>query len=243
MAEAPVLEGLLDALTDSSVPVRFSLVGAVGHAVGDGHSLDEAQRRGLLLRLQELLEHDADPGVRSRAATVLGDCGLPSVLPALWQRALAPEDSRVQEKAWSAVVELIARTGSLDLLKEWQGRMLESKQGSRRLQLLGEVYARWQKKEGMRSLVIPALELLVQAQLEEGKWSSAFPLVRELLAKPGSEPEIEQRLRWLLSAGEQALQEGNQAEALRVAQEAQPFLSGRAALATEFARLEKRARP
>jgi HEAT repeat protein len=243
VAEVPVLDGLLEGLADTAVPVRFSLVGAIGHAVGDGRALGEAQRRGLLLRLQELLEHDADPGVRSRAATVLGDCGPSSVLPVLWQGVTATEDSRVQEKAWAALVEVLARAGSLDLLREWQSRLQEAKQGQRRLQLLGEVYARWQRQEAMRPALAAVMELLVEAQLEQGKWSAAFPLVRELLARPATEPETDQRLRWLLRVGEQALQEGNGPEALRVVQEAQAFLTGRPAWASEFARLEKRARP
>jgi HEAT repeat protein len=243
VAEVAVLDRLLTALADSSVPVRFSLVGAVGHAVGDGRSLGEAQLRALLVRLQELLEHDPDPGVRSRAAAVLGECGSPSVLPGLWQRVLAVEDSRVQEKAWAAAVEIIARAGSLDLLKEWHGRLQESKQGPRCLQLLSDIYLRWQKGEAMRPAVVPVMELLVQAQLQHGKWSAAFPLVRELLAKPGTETETDQRLRWLLRVGQQSLQEGNLPETLQVVQEAQTYLPGRAVLAAEFARLEKQARP
>jgi HEAT repeat protein len=243
VAEAAVLDRLLDALTDASVPVRFSVVGAIGHAVGDGHELAEAQRCGLLLRLQEVLEHDADPGVRSRAATVLGECGSPSVLPVLWRGVTATEDSRVQEKAWAACIEILAHSNRLDLLKEWQGRLHDAKQGPRRLQLLGEVYGRWQKNEAMRPALVPVMELLVQAQLEQGKWSAAFPLVRELLAKPATEPEADQRLRWLLRVGEQALQEGNVPETLRAVQEAQTFLPGRPAWALEFARLETRATP
>jgi len=39
--------------------------------------------------------------------------------------------------------------------------------------------------------------------------------LRDLLSRPGSETETTQRLRWLLAVGEQALQEGGRAEALR----------------------------
>ena len=57
-----------------------------------------------------------------------------------------------------------------------------------------------------------------------GKWAAAFPQVRDLLSRPGSETEMDQRLHWLLTVGEQALQEGSRAEALRAVQEAQPYL-------------------
>ena len=109
------------------------------------------------------------------------------------------------------------------------------------MQLLGEVTARWQKRDDTRSVAIPALELLVQVQLEEGKWSAAFPFVHDLLARPSSDTETEQRLRWLLRVGEQALKEGNRTEALHAVQEAQAFLSRDSKLAGEFDRLGKRA--
>jgi len=241
VADAGILAGLLQALDDPAVNVRFSLVGALGHAAGDGKALTRAQRDQLLGRLEALLRRDTDAGVRSRAATVLGECGQASVLPTLWQRVLSGEDARVQEKAWAAIVEIVARSADLDLLKGWNLTLLEAKQGPRRLQLLGEVTARWQKRDDTRSVAIPALELLVQVQLEEGKWSAAFPFVHDLLARPSSDTETEQRLRWLLRVGEQALKEGNRAEALHAVQEAQAFLSRDSKLAGEFDRLGKRA--
>jgi hypothetical protein len=66
-------------------------------------------------------------------------------------------------------------------------------------------------------------------------------VVRELLARQGTEAETAQRLRWLLSVGEQAMQEGNKAEALRVVQEAQPFLPRSGMLADGFEKLAKQA--
>jgi hypothetical protein len=236
-----VLDGLLAVLDDPAVAVRFSLVGALGRAAGDGRSLKETQRANVLARLETLLLRDADPGVRSRAATVLGECGSPSVLPLLWRRVLAAEDRRVQDKAWAAVVEIIARSGSLELLREWDRTLTEAKQGPRRLHLLGETWQRWRKREDAGAAVGAALEMLVPAQLEQGKWAAAFPLVRELLARPGSDADIERRLRWLLTVGEQALKEGNRAEALRVVQHAQALLARHKNLAEAFSQLEKQA--
>jgi HEAT repeat protein len=241
VADATVLNSLLKAVDDPNVNVRFSLVGALGKAVCDCEPLPEDQRKRLLSKLEALLLRDADPGVRSRAATVLGECGSPAMLPLLWKCVLSGEEARVQDKAWAAFVEIVARAASLSVLKEWDGALTEAKQGPRRLQLDSEVVARWQKRADTRTLVTPAQELLVQAQLELGKWSGAFPVIRELLARQGTEAETTQRLRWLLSVGEQALQEGNRPEAQRAVQEARAFLPSTGALAESFDKLAKQA--
>ncbi|TMQ32256.1 MAG: HEAT repeat domain-containing protein, partial [Planctomycetota bacterium] len=115
VADVSVLDGLLQALDDPEATVRFSLVGALAHAAGDGHALTDIQRLRLLGRLEGVLLRDADPGVSSRAATVMAECGSASVLPILWQRLLANEDPRVQDKAWTAMIEIIIRSGNLEL--------------------------------------------------------------------------------------------------------------------------------
>jgi HEAT repeat protein len=242
VADAMVLDGLLEALDDSVATVRFCLVGALGHSARDGQGLSEQHRNRLLARLENLLARDADPGVRSRAATVLGECGPPAALPVLWKRVQAAEDGRVQEKAWAAIVEILTRAGDPDLVAEWDRLVAEAKQPARRVQLLSEVAARWQKKEETRAQIGPVQEALVQAHLEQRKWAAAFPVVRELLARSGNDGDTDKRLRWLLAIGEQAVQDENRKEALRVVQEAQAFLTRRKALAGEFERLEKLAR-
>jgi HEAT repeat protein len=241
VADLNVLDGLLEALDDAVATVRFSLVGALGHAAGDGQTLSEAQRTRLLTRLEGALIRDADPGVRSRAATVLGECGPPAALPALWRRVQAAEENRVQEKSWAALIEILARVGSLELLQEWDHRLAEAKQEPRRLQLLEEIAARWSRREDTKTLAGTVLEALVQTQLEQGKWAAAFPVIRELLTRPGADGEMDKRLRWLLQVGEQALKEGNRSEALRAVQEAQPYLARRKSLAGDFEKLEKKA--
>jgi HEAT repeat protein len=241
-AEASILDSLLDALNDASAAVRFSLVGALGHAAGDGGPLTARQTAGLVARLEELLAQDPDPGVRSRAAMVLGERGSRSVLPALWKRVQSAEDARVQEKAWQALLAIVARSGSLDLVHEWDHTLAEAKQGPRRLQLLSEVAARWKNAPPTKAAARTVLEDLVQVQLDQGKWAAALPVVHELLAQAGADADTARRLRWLLAIGTQALREGNRAEALHAVQEARPWLARQEALAAEFDKLEKQAR-
>jgi HEAT repeat protein len=243
VADGAVLNDLLTALDDASPTVRFSLVGALAHVAREGGGLSDEQQKQVLGRLETMLQHDPDAGVRSRTATALSECGSPAQLAALWRCVTAGEDGRVQEKAWQAFLEIAARSGSLPLAQEWDHTMASAKQGPRRLQFLSEMQARWQKRTETKAAAISAQELLVQAQLDLGKWAAAFPQVRDLLSRPGSETEMNQRLRWLLAVGEQALQEGGRAEALRAVQEARPYLPHAGALAEAFDKLEKQASP
>ena len=128
-ADAAVLKDVLAALDDSSPTVRFSLVGALAHAGRDGGGLSEDQQKQATAKLESILQHDADPGVRSRAATALSECGGPAQLTALWRSVTASEDGRVQEKAGLAFVEIVARSNSLPLLQEWDKTMAAAKQG------------------------------------------------------------------------------------------------------------------
>jgi hypothetical protein len=241
VAEPGVLDGVLQGLDDPSVTVRFSLVGALARVAASGGGLPDEPRKRLLTRLEAALLTDADPGVRSRAATVLGECAGPALAPVLWKCVRAGEDARVQEKAWAALVEIVARAGDLALLQEWDRRLTEARLAPRRLQLLTEVVARWQKQTEAKVPVAAAQETLIQAQLDQGKWTAALPHLREALARPGTEDEVNRRLRWLLAAGEQALQEGNRPEALRAVQDAQPFLPKSGDLAGAFDKLARRA--
>jgi HEAT repeat protein len=238
VADISVLEGLLRGLDDTNVPVRFSLVGALGRVAGDGQALSEEQRKRLLARLELLLRRDVDPGVRSRAATVLGECAAPAILETLWRAVQTGPEGRVQEKAWDAFVEIIARSGSLTLVQQWNNTLTEGRQGARRLQLLVAVSTRWVGRMDTRIAGVKVQELLIQAHLEMGKWSAAAPLVRELLAR-AEDAEVAPRLGWLLTIGEQALKDGNRHEALRMVQDAQPHLRRAEKLAPDFERLEK----
>ena len=243
VADGAVLKDLLVALDDASPTVRFSLAGALAHAGRDGGGLTAEQQKQALDRLERMLQHDADPGVRSRAATALSECGSPAQLAALWRCVTAAEDGRVQDKAWQAFLDVLARAASLPLLQEWDKNMASAKQGPRRLEMLGEVLARWQKRSETKAVAVSAEEMLVQAQLDQGQWAAAFPVARDLLSRPGSEAETDRRLHWLLLVGQQALQDGAKADALRAVQEAQPYLPRTGALADAFDKLEKQAAP
>ncbi len=243
VADVTILDSLLRALDDSAVAVRFSLVGALGHVLGDGHGLTDAQRSAVAQRLQQLMLKDTDPGVRSRAATVLGQCSGRPVLAFLWQRVQAAEDRRVQEKAWLSLVQILSRSDDLELLREWDHRLAEAHQNARRVQLLTEVHKSAKQGGAFKGAVDAVAEMLVQVHLAQGKWSLAFPLVRELLNRPGSQGEMERRLQWLLAVGKQALDEGHPQEALQAVQEAQPFLQGQSALAADFDQLKRRVQP
>lgn len=242
IADPKVVDGLVAALNDPAVTVRFGVVGALGRAAAEGQPLSELQRAQLISRLEELLLRDADAGVRSRAATVLGQFGPPAEMSFLWRRVLSREDSRVQEKSWAAMLEILMRSASLDLLRQWDHTLNEMNQGTRRLQMLGEVCERWKKLDATHGLVGAATEALIQAQLELGKWQMAFPLVRDLLAQPGSDADVDRRLHWLLVIGERALNDNNKAEALHAVHEAQPYLARSSGLAVEFEKLEKQAK-
>jgi HEAT repeat protein len=241
VADATVLDRLLDSLDETSAAIRFSMIGALGKAAGDGSSLPDTKRKQLLGRLDALLLRDPDPGVRSRAATVLGECGTSAQLPSLWRCVTSGEDGRVQEKAWAAFVEVLSRSGNVALLQEWDHTLGAAKQGARRLQLLGELANRWQKGPNRKAAAGPAQELLIQGELDQGKWSAAFPRVRELLARAANDSELTQRLGWLLAIGEQALRDGNRAEALHAVQDAQPYLQRAGSFAPAFEKLEKNA--
>jgi hypothetical protein len=163
-------------------------------------------------------------------------------LPTLWRRVVASEDSRVQEKAWAAIIEILCRACNLELLQQWDRLLMEARQGPRRLQLLNEAFTRWQKREELKTAVATVRETLVQALLEQGKWAAATPLIREMLTLPISETDQEKCLRWLLTAGQQALKEGNRPEALQAAQQAQAYLRRKPSLAAEFEKLERSAK-
>jgi len=107
------------------------------------------------------------------------------------------------------------------------------------VQMLSDISTRWQRQPRYKNLVVPVQEMLVQAQLELGKWSAALPLLRDLLTRPASEVELNRRLGWLLTAGEQALHEGNHGEAQRAIESAQPYLPHSGKLTESFEKLRK----
>jgi HEAT repeat protein len=243
VSDPKILDGLMAALEDPSVPVRFGLIGALGHIAADPQGLKESERGQMLIRLEEMALRDTDAGVRSRAATVLGQCGGAAELAFLWRRVISREDSRVQEKSWAAMLDIFVRIGNPDLVTQWANTLAEANQPARRVQLLVEVSDRWKKTEALRTQALTVTDLLARAHLEQGKWAPAFPLIRELLDHAGTDAELERLLRELLMVGERALGDGNHSEATRACREAQPYLARSPSLAPDFEKLERRARP
>jgi HEAT repeat protein len=242
MADASLIDGLLRGLDDPAVTVRFSLVGALGRAA-EGRDLPAEQRKRLLARLGRLLRRDADAGVRSRAATVIGEHAGPPYLETLHGVVLAGAEGRVQEKAWDAFVEIVVRAGDPALLEKWGKTLADDRQPSRQVQLLARVYARWDQRADLKPLATRALEALVQAQVGQKRWAAAAPLVQNLLSRgDGSEEARTRCLEWLQEIAALALKDGNKAEALRVIQDARVYLPRGDRRAAAFDRLEKQAR-
>jgi HEAT repeat protein len=241
-ADASLLDGLLRGLDDPNVTVRFSLLGALAQAsTAQGPGLTPEQRKKLLTRLEQVLRRDADPGVRGRAATVLGECSDSSFLATLWGHVQTESEGRVQEKAWDAFVEIVVRSGSPSLLATWDRKLADANQSTRRVQLLARAFARWDQVSASRPAANKALEGLVQAQIDLGKWSAAAPLAQNLLTRGESPASRERCLKWLVKATEMALREGNRSEALRIIQEARPYIPKDDLLGPTFDKLAKQA--
>lgn len=240
-AEPGLVEGLLRGLDDASVMVRFSLLGALSKAAGAEQALPAELRDRLKSRLEGLLKKDVDAGVRSRAATVLGECGGVEALATLWEQVESGGDERVQQKAWDAVVEVVTRSGSEALVENWDKRLRDAKQGARRVQMWAKVHSSWEKNAGRRESAARALEGLAEAQIEEGKWAQAVPLVQTLLtrATEANEPLRVRCLKMLSELAERALKEGQRAEARRIVQETRAYLGKEDRFAEVFDKLQK----
>jgi HEAT repeat protein len=234
-----ILPDLYQGLYDPVAAVRFSLVGALGK-VAQGGGLREAEVAGVVKRLTEVLLRDSDPGVRSRGATVIGDLGTPGDLQVLWERVNATEDNRVQLKAWTAFLEILSRTQSYALLTQWD-QLLAAKAPTRRVELLSELRTRWLKNEAVKQHLDALTGLLIEAQLQQRKWQPSLQLALELVRKDGGEAELQKRLRWLLVAGQMALEDKKPDAAMEMLKAIEDLLPRSRDLAPEFDLLRTRA--
>ncbi|MFO0844963.1 MAG: HEAT repeat domain-containing protein [Gemmataceae bacterium] len=241
-ADAGLIDDLVRGLDAPAVTVRFGLLGALAKAAGNGQALSREARQRVHGRLEVLLKTDPDAGVRSRAATVLGECGTPDVLPMLWEQVQTNAEERVREKAWDAFVEVLTRAANLPLIEGWDRSLRDAKQDTRRVQLWSKVHARWDQVATTRDQAAVALEGLARAHLDLGKWSAAAPLLQGLLSRGGEAEALRSRcLKALAEAAGLALKEGHRAEALRLVREARAYLAKGDKLAEEFDKLEKQA--
>jgi HEAT repeat protein len=239
VAEPSILNELSAALEDPVASVRFNLVGAMGR-VGSLPQLNDSQKRGLLRRLEAVLVRDGDPGVRSRAATIIGDFGTATEIPILWQRVNATEDSRVQLKAWTAMIDILSRSADLALVLQWDQTLAEQNQQDRRLEMLLEIRQRWSRLNP-RPDVDGVSGALVQVYLVQRRWNLALPLARDLSKRAPTDLELQKRLRWLLVAGNQAVDEQKPQEAFQLLKDVQDLLPRARDLAADFDSLRQRA--
>lgn len=242
VAQPSALDKILRGLDDPSGAVRFSLVGAIGNMASSASApLGMVDLTRVLARLEVTLLKDTDPTVRARAASALGECGPPSLLPVMWRACQPGEDVRVQEKAWLAMIDMIARSRQAALVAEWNRTLAEARQGARQMQMLVDVLARWQRIPEARADLVPLQDLLVPVALEQGKWTVALPVLRDALARQATPTEQQARLRWLLQSAEQALAEGNKGEALRAGQDGLTFAPKGSPLIGPFEQVVRRA--
>lgn len=242
VAQPASLDKILRGLDDPSGAVRFSLVGAIGNmAASTTAPLGTVDQTRVLARLEVTLLKDPDPTVRARAALALGECGPASLLPGMWRACQPGEDVRVQEKAWLAMIDILARSRQAVLVADWNRTLGEARQGSRQLQLLSEVLSRWQRLPEARADLVALQDLLIPVALEQGKWAAALPVLRDALARQATPTDQQARLRWLLQAAEQALSEGNKVEALRAGQDGLTFAPKGSPLIAPFEQVVRRA--
>lgn len=239
IAHCEVYHQVLSALDDVSPEARLYLVGCLG-VIGENDGLPEREQTQLLKKLEQVLTQDGDPGVRSKAAAALGKVGTPSMLPVLWQRVAGNEDSRVQENAWKALVDILHRQQSWPLLNQWERYLANQGQMGKRWQLLLELRDRWQHLEEMRDSHDERTYALIDAGLSQRKWQSVIPYCIELVRTSKHEKLQEERLRFLLIAGQQAVAEGKGADFLPVMKEMESYLPAFKELANGFDDLRRR---
>ncbi|HMP60153.1 MAG TPA: HEAT repeat domain-containing protein, partial [Gemmatales bacterium] len=235
-----VLPAIFNGLDDPVANVRFSLVAALGK-LGQRDKLEDSERQELLRRLERVLVLDTDPGVRSRAATVLGDLGDAGQLPLLWQRTRATEDNRVQLKAWQGLIDILARLRNPALVVQWEQLLAEQGEPAQRIELFTELRDRWSKLEASQPLADIAAASLVRALLADRKWSPALPIIQDLTRRADSDGVRLERLRWMLVACTQALDDKQPQEVLKALKLVEEMLPQAKELAAEFAELRRKA--
>jgi hypothetical protein len=137
---------------------------------------------------------------------------------------------------------VLGRTADLKLVETWEGELTKLKQTTRRVQMWTRVYTRWEQRADQREIATRALEGLVEAQIDDGKWQAAAPLGQTLLARSAEAGEAARTrcLKLLLQVTQMALKDGNKSEALRITQEVRGYLTP-GPLSEEFEKVRAKA--
>jgi HEAT repeat protein len=239
IASCRVYRQIMAAVDDASPDARLYLVGCLGR-IGESDGLPEREQTALIRKLEHVMLHDGDPGVRSKAATAVGKVGGANELTLLWQRVRANEDARVQDNAWKAVVEILVRTQSWAIVDQWQQQLALQTQPERRLALLERIRTVWATLEDTRPMLELVNVVYINAALVQRQWRLARPVCAELIRGAVKEKDKGDRLNLLLQICTQAVDEGKGAEVLPTIQEFEGALTGFKDLAVAFDQLRRR---
>lgn len=240
IADASTFEEILRAMDDPDPEIRLYLLGALSRSANQFKPIREADLLRVQSRLEVMFLRDADAGVRSRAASQLGEFGNPVHLANLYKAAVSEGDPRIQEKSWAAFQEIIARKFSLPLVQEWNLILLKENP-QRRLAFLVEILGKIQSRPSMAKVdLVPIRELMIECALQNQKWLPAWSAWRDL--PPTVEPaEMDRRLQWLLATAELALKDNAINDALQMVERARPHLATRKDLQAGFEILSQKA--
>lgn len=239
VASCRVYHEVLAALENAAPEARLYLVGCLG-TIGEVDGLPEKEQAQLLKKLELVMTQDGDPGVRSKAAAALGKVGGTTVLALLWQRVQSNEDARVQDNAWKAMIDILHRQQSWPLLNQWERFLAAQGQGNRRWLMLLEMRERWTKAEETRTSLELVTYALIDAGLSLHKWQPVIPLCLDLIRTAPQENQREERLRMLLIACQQAIQDGKGQELVTVLKEIDQYLPAFKEVAVAFDDIRRR---
>jgi hypothetical protein len=139
------------------------------------------------------------------------------------------------------MIEILSRSESWPLVHQWDQKLGAQGETARRVELLTEIRTRWSKQESTRPHLDALTASLVQAQLAQRKWNLAMPFAVDLAKRAPTEAELKGRLRWLLIAGTQAVEDKKPQDALQMLKEIEDLLTRSRELAPEFDALRQRA--
>lgn len=239
VASCRVYSEVLAALEDAAPEARLYLVGCLG-TIGEVDGLPEKEQAQLLKKLELVMTQDGDPGVRSKAAAALGKVGGTTVLSLLWQRVQSNEDTRVQDNAWKALVDILYRQQDWLLLNQWERYLATQGQANRRWLLLLEIRERWSRTDETRGNLDFVTYALIDAGLSLHKWQPVIPLCLDLIRSAQQEKQREERLRLLLIACQQAVQDGKGQELASVLKEIDSYLPAFKEVASAFDEIRRR---